>query len=70
FVQPDADPEGISYHINQSKVAVGSGRISGKGYLKGTQGPFRFLPEKHTDFIFSVFAEEWGFTGSMFLLVA
>ncbi len=68
FVQPDIDPEGISYHINQSKVAIGSGGITGKGYLKGTQGPFRFLPEKHTDFIFSIFAEEWGFAGSFLLL--
>ncbi len=68
FVQPDIDPEGVSYHINQSKVAIGSGGAFGKGYLKGTQGPFRFLPEKHTDFVFSVFAEEWGFIGSLFLL--
>jgi rod shape determining protein RodA len=69
FVKPDVDPEGISYHIKQSKVAVGSGGFLGKGYLKGTQGPFRFLPEKHTDFIFSVFAEERGFLGSIFLLL-
>lgn len=69
FMQPDVDPEGISYHINQSKVAIGSGGIAGKGYLRGTQGPFRFLPEKHTDFVFSVFAEEWGFAGSLFLLI-
>jgi rod shape determining protein RodA len=68
FVQPDVDPAGVSYHINQSKVAIGSGGITGKGYLKGTQGPFRFLPEKHTDFIFSVFAEEWGFLGALALL--
>jgi rod shape determining protein RodA len=69
FIQPDVDPEGISYHIKQSKVAIGSGGIAGKGYLKGTQGPFRFLPEKHTDFVFSVFAEEWGFMGSLLLLL-
>ncbi len=68
FVEPEVDPSGISYHINQSKVAIGSGEFLGKGFLKGTQGPFRFLPEKHTDFIFSVFAEEWGFLGSLFLL--
>ena len=68
FVDPDADPTGIGYHINQSKVAIGSGEITGKGFLKGTQGPFRFLPERHTDFIFAVFAEEWGFLGSLFLL--
>ncbi len=68
FVDPDSDPDGLSYHINQSKVAVGSGGLFGKGYLKGTQGPFRFLPEKHTDFIFSIFAEEWGLVGSLALL--
>ena len=68
FIEPDVDPAGIGYHINQSKIAIGSGEFFGKGYLNGTQGPFRFLPEKHTDFIFAVFAEEWGFVGSIFLL--
>lgn len=68
FVDPSHDPEGTSYHITQSKVAVGSGGFTGKGYLEGTQGPFRFLPEKHTDFVFAAFAEEWGFIGSVFLL--
>lgn len=68
FIDPEVDPAGIGYHINQSKIAIGSGEFLGKGYLKGTQGPFRFLPEKHTDFIFAVFAEEWGFLGSVFLL--
>lgn len=68
FIEPEVDPTGIGYHIKQSKVAIGSGNFSGKGFLKGTQGPFRFLPEKHTDFIFAVFAEEWGFTGSVLLL--
>lgn len=68
FLEPGVDPSGIGYHINQSKVAVGSGGFFGKGYLQGTQGPFRFLPEKHTDFVFSVFAEEWGFMGSFILL--
>ncbi|BCB97445.1 rod shape-determining protein RodA [Dissulfurispira thermophila] len=68
FIDPDVDPAGIGYHINQSKVSIGSGGFFGKGYLKGTQGPLRFLPEKHTDFIFSVFAEEWGFIGSIVLL--
>ncbi|MEW6738373.1 MAG: rod shape-determining protein RodA [Nitrospirota bacterium] len=68
FIDPDVDPAGIGYHINQSKISVGSGGFFGKGYLKGTQGPLRFLPEKHTDFIFSVFAEEWGFAGSIMLL--
>ena len=69
FVNPDSDPAGISYHVQQSKVAVGSGGAFGKGYLKGTQGPFRFLPEKHTDFIFAVFAEEWGFLGCVTILL-
>lgn len=68
FIDPEVDPAGIGYHINQSKISIGSGGFFGKGYLKGTQGPLRFLPEKHTDFIFSVFAEEWGFTGSIALL--
>lgn len=68
FLEPGADPTGIGYHVSQSKIAVGSGKFLGKGYLKGTQGPLRFLPEKHTDFIFAVFAEEWGFLGSLLLL--
>ena len=68
FIDPQVDPAGIGYHINQSKVAIGSGEFTGKGFLKGTQGPFRFLPEKHTDFIFAVYAEEWGFAGTTFLL--
>ncbi|MBI4823556.1 MAG: rod shape-determining protein RodA [Nitrospirae bacterium] len=69
FMEPDVDPSGIGYQITQSKVAIGSGKFLGKGFLKGTQGPFRFLPEKHTDFIFSMFAEEWGFLGSIVLLL-
>ncbi len=56
------------YNIIQSKIAVGSGRFWGKGFLKGTQSQLKFLPEKHTDFIFAVFAEEWGFVGSVFLI--
>lgn len=68
FMEPEVDPSGIGYHINQSKIAIGSGKLLGKGYLKGTQGPFRFLPEKHTDFIYAVGAEEWGFAGSLFIL--
>ncbi|MEW6001794.1 MAG: rod shape-determining protein RodA [Nitrospirota bacterium] len=68
FMEPKEDLTGIGYHITQSKITVGSGGLIGKGYLEGTQGPFRFLPEKHTDFIFSVFAEEWGFLGSLLLL--
>jgi rod shape determining protein RodA len=68
FIDPQADPAGIGYHINQSKIAIGSGELGGKGFLEGTQGPLRFLPEKHTDFIFAVYAEEQGFMGSIFLL--
>lgn len=70
FVNPEIDPGGTSYHVTQSKVAIGSGGLIGKGYLKGTQGPLRFLPEKHTDFIFAVFAEEWGLLGSTIILIA
>ncbi|UCG77236.1 MAG: rod shape-determining protein RodA [Nitrospirota bacterium] len=70
FVKPEVDPSGIGYQIDQSKITIGSGRFFGKGYMKGTQGPFRFLPEKHTDFIFAVFAEEWGFLGCALILAA
>lgn len=66
FLDPDRDPLGAGYHIIQSKIAIGSGHIFGKGFLKGTQNILSFLPEQHTDFIFSVLAEEWGFTGSIF----
>ncbi len=69
FMNEDLDPDGIGYHIKQSKIAIGSGKITGKGYLKGTQGPLRFLPERHTDFVFSVFVEEWGFIGAVGILV-
>ena len=69
FIDPQADPHGIGYHITQSKVSIGSGGLLGKGYMKGTQGPYRFLPEKHTDFIFSTYAEEWGFLGSLMLFM-
>jgi rod shape determining protein RodA len=68
FIEPETDPTGIGYQLNQSKITVGSGKLIGKGYMHGTQGPFRFLPEKHTDFIFAVFAEEWGFLGSILLV--
>ena len=69
FVNSNVDPRGVGYNINQSKVSIGSGGFFGKGYLKGTQGALRFLPERHTDFIFPVFAEEWGFAGSIVLFV-
>ena len=68
FLSPDSDPLGSGYHIIQSKIAIGSGMITGKGFLKGTQNALSFLPEQHTDFIFSVLSEEWGFLGSAFLL--
>ncbi|MBW2467049.1 MAG: rod shape-determining protein RodA [Deltaproteobacteria bacterium] len=68
FLNPEADPANSGYHITQSKIAVGSGLKFGKGYLKGTQGHLHFLPERHTDFAFSVWAEEWGFAGSLFFL--
>lgn len=68
FIKPQVDPAGIGYQIEQSKIGVGSGKFFGKGYLNGTQGPFRFLPENHTDFIFSIFSEEWGFIGSLVML--
>ena len=64
FLDPDRDPLGAGYHIIQSKIAIGSGMVAGKGFLKGTQNTLSFLPEQHTDFIFSVLAEEWGFIGS------
>lgn len=66
---PELDPLGAGYHIRQSKIAIGSGMAWGKGFLNGTQNKLRFLPEKHTDFIFSVWAEEWGFVGCVFLLL-
>ena len=69
FLNPDRDPLGAGYQIIQSKIAVGSGGIFGKGFLKGTQSYLEFLPEKHTDFIFTLFSEEFGFVGSAFLLL-
>lgn len=68
FLDPERSRLGSGYHIIQSKIAVGSGGFSGKGFLKGTQTQLRFLPEQHTDFAFSVFAEEWGFLGCIVLL--
>ena len=69
FLSPDRDPLGAGYHIIQSKIAIGSGMLSGKGFLKGTQNALDFLPEQHTDFIFSVLAEEWGLVGALMLLL-
>ncbi|MDP2798938.1 MAG: rod shape-determining protein RodA, partial [Deltaproteobacteria bacterium] len=69
FLWPERDPLGSGYHAIQSKIAVGSGKILGKGYLGGSQSKLNFLPEQHTDFAFSVFAEEWGFIGSILLII-
>lgn len=66
---PEADPKGSGYHITQSKIAVGSGSLLGKGFLRGTQTQLQFLPEHTTDFIFSVLAEEWGFVGCISVLL-
>jgi rod shape determining protein RodA len=68
FLNPDSDPLGTGYHMIQSKISIGSGMLWGKGFLQGTQSQLDFLPEKHTDFVFSVLAEEWGFVGIIFLL--
>lgn len=68
FINPNLDPLGSGYHIIQSKIAVGSGGLVGKGFMNGTQGLLKFLPEQHTDFIFSVLAEEWGFIGSVIVV--
>ncbi len=69
FLDPDRDPLGAGYQIIQSKIAIGSGGFNGKGFLKGTQSYLDFLPEKHTDFIFTLFSEEFGFIGSILLLI-
>ena len=69
FMDPDRDPLGAGYQIIQSKIAIGSGGLDGKGFLKGTQSYLDFLPEKHTDFIFTLFSEEFGFVGSVGLLL-
>ncbi len=68
FLDPERDPLGAGYHITQSKIALGSGGWEGKGFLKGTQSHLNFLPEKQTDFIFTLWVEEWGFFGGMFIL--
>ena len=68
FLDPDRDPLGAGYHITQSKIALGSGGVNGKGFMLGTQSQLNFLPEKHTDFIFTMFAEEMGYAGSITLI--
>jgi rod shape determining protein RodA len=69
FLNPDYDPLGAGYHIIQSQIAIGSGGVFGQGLLKGTQNQLMFLPVKHTDFIFSILAEEWGFVGCAAVLL-
>ncbi|RTE87456.1 MULTISPECIES: rod shape-determining protein RodA [Gammaproteobacteria] len=69
FLNPESDPLGAGYHIIQSKIAIGSGGVEGKGWLQGTQSQLEFLPERHTDFIFSVFSEEFGLIGVLGLLI-
>jgi rod shape determining protein RodA len=68
FLAPETDPLGAGYQVRQSKIAVGSGELLGKGYMQGTQSQLRFLPARHTDFILSVLAEEWGFLGVLAVL--
>jgi rod shape determining protein RodA len=68
FLDPERDPLGAGYHITQSKIAIGSGGLFGKGFLKGTQSSLNFLPEKQTDFIFTTYVEEWGMIGALVLL--
>lgn len=68
FLDPANDPLGAGYHITQSKIALGSGGWSGRGFMQGTQSRLNFLPEKHTDFIFTTLAEEFGFVGAFSLL--
>jgi rod shape determining protein RodA len=68
FLEPGSDPLGAGYQVRQSKIAVGSGQLMGRGYMQGTQSQLRFLPARHTDFIFAVLAEEWGFVGVLTVL--
>ena len=69
FLDPSNDPLGAGYHITQAKIALGSGGLTGRGFMQGTQSSLDFLPEKHTDFIFTTLAEEFGFLGAVGLLV-
>jgi rod shape determining protein RodA len=70
FMDPESDPLGAGYHISQSKIAIGSGGLFGKGFLNGTQSHLDYLPEGHTDFIFATMAEEWGLVGGLVLILA
>jgi rod shape determining protein RodA len=69
FLNPESDPLGTGYHIIQSKIAIGSGGISGKGFLAGTQSHLDYLPERHTDFVFATMAEEWGLIGGLGIII-
>ena len=69
FMDPASDPLGAGYHITQSKIAIGSGGLAGKGFLQGTQSHLDYLPELHTDFIFATMAEEWGLLGGLFIII-
>ncbi len=69
FLDPDRDPLGQGYHLTQSKIALGSGGLDGKGFMEGSQSQLKFLPEMHTDFIFTIFGEEFGFVGAVGLLL-
>lgn len=68
FLNPEGDPLGTGYHITQSKIAIGSGGVFGKGFGNGTQSHLQYLPEAHTDFVFATMAEEWGLVGGLFVL--
>ena len=70
FLDPESDPLGAGYHISQSKIAIGSGGIWGKGFLQGSQSHLQYLPEGHTDFVFATMAEEWGLVGGVALMIA
>jgi rod shape determining protein RodA len=70
FLDPESDPQGAGYHIAQSKIAIGSGGIWGKGFLHGSQSHLQYLPEGHTDFVFATMAEEWGLVGGVLLIIA
>ena len=70
FLSPESDPLGAGYHIIQSKIAIGSGGVAGKGFLQGTQSHLDYLPEGHTDFVFATMAEEWGLVGGLGIIIA
>jgi rod shape determining protein RodA len=70
FLNPEADPLGAGYHITQSKIAIGSGGVFGKGFLRGSQSHLDYLPEGHTDFVFATLVEEWGLVGGAIVILA